>query len=99
MNRKELPNGVIDLLKDISEQVREYNLTAEYPLVAKPATDDYLLLIYPKGHEELFFKLDNFILLDLALLLLLRGLLLLFLDFVIFVFLFVFFLTDDGINI
>ncbi|MDI9877729.1 AAA family ATPase [Flectobacillus rivi] len=59
MNRKELPNGVIDLLKDISKQVREYNLTAEYPLVAKPATDDYLLLIYPKGHEELFFRIDS----------------------------------------
>lgn len=60
MNRKELPNAVIGLLKDISEQVKKFNLSADYPLVARPATDDYLLLIYPKGHEELFFRIDSF---------------------------------------
>jgi len=60
MNRKELPNAVIGLLKDISERVKKFNLSADYPLVARPATDDYLLLIYPKGHEELFFRIDSF---------------------------------------
>ena len=59
MNKQQVPTIVAEVLKEISEKIKEYNRTANVKLVAK-SSDDFLLKIYPKNHEPLFFQITDF---------------------------------------
>lgn len=59
MKKQEIPKVVADVLKEIAEKIKEFNLSSEFKLVAK-SSDDFLLKIYPKGYEDLFFQINDF---------------------------------------
>ncbi len=59
MKKQEVPIVVADVLKEVSEKVKEFNSKSDFKLVAK-SSDDFLLKIYPKGYEDLFFQIDDF---------------------------------------
>lgn len=59
MKKQELPKIVADVLKEISEEIKEFNLNSEFKLLAK-SSNDFLLKIYPKEYESLFFQINNF---------------------------------------
>ena len=59
MSKKEMPKAVAEVLKQISEIVKEFNIKSDSKLVAK-SSDDFLLKIYPKNYEDLFFQINSF---------------------------------------
>lgn len=61
MKKQEIPKVVADVLKEVSEKIKEFNLSSDFKLVAK-SSDDFLLKIFPKGYEELFFQINGFLL-------------------------------------
>ena len=65
MSKKEIPEIVADILKEISEFVKIYNDSSKYGLVAK-FSDEYLLRIYPKKYNDLFFEINSYNLGDLS---------------------------------
>ena len=63
MKKQEIPKVVADILKEVAEKIKEFNLSSEFKLVAK-SSDDFLLKIFPKGYESLFLQINNYTLRD-----------------------------------
>ncbi|CAH0996540.1 hypothetical protein EMA8858_02672 [Emticicia aquatica] len=59
MKKQEIPKVVADVLKEISDTIKTFNLNADFKLVAK-SSDDFLLKIYPKGYESLFLQITDY---------------------------------------
>lgn len=59
MSNKEIPKIVVEVLREISEIILQYNLTSSIKLVAK-STDEFLLKIYPKKHESVYFQINSY---------------------------------------
>ncbi|MCU0467197.1 MAG: AAA family ATPase [Arcicella sp.] len=59
MSKKEIPKIVADVLKEISEIIKQYNSESSFKLVAK-SSDDFLLRIYPKNHKSIYFEIQRF---------------------------------------
>ncbi|PWK27135.1 putative AbiEii toxin of type IV toxin-antitoxin system [Arcicella aurantiaca] len=59
MSKQQLPKVVVEILKEISQKVKEFNKTSEFNLVAK-TSDDFLLKIYPQNHESIYFQINQY---------------------------------------
>ncbi len=59
MKKQEVPKVVVEFLKEVSEKIKAFNISSEFKLVAK-SSDDFLLKIYPKSYEDLFFLIKGF---------------------------------------
>lgn len=60
MKKQEMPKVVADALKEVAESVKNFNLNSSVKIVAK-SSNDFLLKIYPKGDEDLFFQINGYI--------------------------------------
>jgi predicted ATP-binding protein involved in virulence len=59
MSKQQLPKAVAEVLKDISEKVKEFNDTYDFNLIAK-TSHDFLLRIYPKNNDLIFFQINHY---------------------------------------
>ena len=59
MSKREIPKIVAELLKEISAIVKEINEISIFKLVAR-SSGDFLLKIYPKNHDTIFFQIDSY---------------------------------------
>lgn len=59
MKKQEIPKVVADVLKEVSEKVKDFTTETSIKLLAK-SSDNFLLKIYPKGNEDLFFQITRF---------------------------------------
>jgi predicted ATPase len=64
MSKKEIPKIVADVLREVSEIIKEFNSKSDFKLVVK-SSDDFLLKIYPKNHESIFFQINRYIIDDI----------------------------------
>ena len=59
MKKQEVPKIVVETLKIISSLIKEFNNDeSHFKLVAK-SSDDFLLKIYPKNNDLVFFQIDR----------------------------------------
>ena len=58
MSKKEMPKAVAEVLKEISKNIKEYNISSDFKIVVKNF-DDILLKIYPKSDDTIFFQINK----------------------------------------
>ena len=65
MSKKEIPKIVTEVLKEVPETIKGFNSKSDFKLVVK-SSDDFLLKIYPKNHEFIFFQINRYTIDDIC---------------------------------